>query len=134
MIGRLAYLDSSAYVKLVLQEVGHRPLREELAEWGGYLSSSLLGVEALRASARYGEGYVREARAWLHDVALVPLDDAVLDHAASLPPAGLRSLDALHVATALSVGEDLGAFFTYDDRLSAAATEQGLPVVSPGVA
>lgn len=102
-----------------------------MAEWDGYVSSALLGVEAIRAGARHGEGYAGDARAWLHDVALIPLDDALLDHAASLQPAGLRSLDALHLATALSVRDDLGALFTYDDRLAEAAAACGLPVTTP---
>jgi len=119
-------------VKLVLREAQERPLRAAMAGWGGYVSSALLGVEAIRAGARHGEEYAGDARAWLQDVALIPLDDALLDHAASLQPVGLRSLDALHLATALSVRDDLGALFTYDDRLAAAAEERGLPVAGPG--
>ncbi len=118
-------------MKLPLQEPEHQALREELAEWEGYASSALLGVEAIRACARYGAAYARDARAWLEGVALLPLDDAVLDAATSLMPIGLRSLDALHLATALSVREELGALVTYDERLGEAATDHGLNVVQP---
>jgi uncharacterized protein len=123
-------LDSSAYVKLPLQEAGHEALRGELAEWEGYVSSALLGVEAIRACARYGDEYT-QARAWLEGVALLPLSDAVLDEATSLPQSGLRSLDALHLATALSVREEIGAFLTYEERLGDAAKELGINVVQP---
>jgi len=66
------------------------------------------------------------------DISLLPLDDVVLEEATALQPAGLRSLDAIHLATALSVRKEIGAFLAYDDRLAQAAKEQGLPVVQPG--
>lgn len=88
-------------------------------------------MEAVRACARYGQSYARDARAWLEGVALLPLDDAVLDEATSLLPAGLRSLDALHLATALRVREEIGIFVTYDERLGAAAGKHGLNVEQP---
>jgi len=115
----------------VLEQSGHVELRLELAEWPGYVSSALLSVETQRACARYGEAYGREARAWLEGVALLPLDDSVLDEAASLELPALRSLDAIHLATALSVREEIGALFTYDERLAAAAAESGLNVARP---
>lgn len=103
----------------------------ELAKWDGYVSSALLGVEAIRACGRYGERYAAEARSFLGDMALLPLDDAVLERAASIDPAELRSLDALHLATALSIGNEVGVFVTYDDRLGAAAAHHGLAVSQP---
>jgi uncharacterized protein len=102
---------------------------QEIAEWDGYISSALLGVEAIRACARYGDRYARNARAWLDGLALLPLDDAVLDQASSLEPTGLRSLDALHLATALTVREELGVFVCCDFRLAAAAADCGLRVI-----
>lgn len=118
-------------MKLPLREVESRALLEELAEWDGYLSSALLAVEAIRACGRYGRAYEVDARSFLEGVALLPLDSAVLDLAASLGPAQLRSLDALHLATALSARDELGVFFTYDQRLGAAAAERGLNVSQP---
>jgi uncharacterized protein len=118
-------------VKLPLREAEHEPLLEELVEWDGYVSSALIGVEGIRACRRYGEEYAVEARSFLRDMALVPVDDAVLDVATSLGPAMLRSLDALHLATALSVRDEIGAFVTYDQRLADAADAQGLNVVQP---
>jgi predicted nucleic acid-binding protein len=60
------------------------------------------------------------------------LDDAVLDVAVSLAPSRLRTLDALHLATALTVKEEIGAFFAYDERLREAAADHGLPVAPGG--
>lgn len=118
-------------MKLPLREVELDPLLAELAEWDGYVSSALLGVEAIRACGRYEGEYVAEARAFLDGVALLPLDDAVLDEAAAIDPAELRSLDALHLATALSVRDEIGLFVTYDERLGAAAADRGLSVSRP---
>jgi uncharacterized protein len=115
----------------VLEQSGHAELRQELAEWPGYVSSSLLSVEAIRACARYGAAYAREARAWLEGIALLPMDGSVLDEAASLKPPSLRSLDAIHLATALSVRDEIGAFVTYDQRLAEAARQAGLTVTQP---
>jgi predicted nucleic acid-binding protein len=120
-------------VKLPLQEDGHAALLEELAEWDGYVSSTLLAVESIRACARYGPDYADDAREWLVGLALLPLDDAVMDAATALGPTPLRSLDALHLATALTIRDDVGAFVAYDDRLATAAGDHGLPVVRPGL-
>ncbi len=95
------------------------------------MSSALLAVEAVRACARYGPEYAVRARAWLEGLALLPLDDAILDTATSLDPAGLRSLDALHLATALSVREEIGVLVTYDQHLADAAAGCGLSVAQP---
>lgn len=132
MTARLAYLDTSAYVKLPLEETGHEGLRSELSRWDGYVSSMLLGVEAIRACSRYGSDRAKDAREWLEGVALLPLDDTVLDVATSLSPASVRTLDALHLATALTVRDEIGAFFTYDQRLAEAAADHGLPIFRPG--
>lgn len=115
----------------MLRESEEGALRADMSRWDGYVSSALLGVEAMRACARHGDGYLQDARAWLLDVALLPLDDVLLDAAASVGPSTLRSLDALHLATAISVRGDIGAFFTYDQRLAEAAERHGLPVVAP---
>lgn len=118
-------------MKVVLREPGENVLRAEMAEWDGYVSSALLAVEAVRACSRHRSEYVQDAREWLLDVALLPMDDAVLNEATSLEPAALRSLDALHLATALSIRDEIGAFFTYDKRLGEAADDCGLNVLRP---
>lgn len=118
-------------MELPLREAEHENLLVELARWQGYVSSALLGVEAIRACERYGQQYAADARSFLADVSLMPLDDAVLAEAVSLDPATLRSLDALHLATALSIRDDVGVLVTYDQRLAEAATACGFSVASP---
>lgn len=127
----MAYLDSSAYVKLPLREPGHESLRQELSYWSGFVSSSLLGVEAIRACSRYGVDYAKDARAWLMDMALMPIDDDVLDRASSVGSSKLRALDAFHLATALTIENEIGSFFTYDHRLADAAADHGFAVFPP---
>lgn len=102
-----------------------------MAEWDGYVSSTLLVVEAVRACAQHRSEYRKDAKDWLVGVTLVPLDYDLLESAAELRPAGLRSLDAIHLATAISVRDEVGAFVTYDERLAVAASEHGLQVVAP---
>jgi predicted nucleic acid-binding protein len=95
------------------------------------VSSALLAVETMRACARYGPRFADAAAGALDAVSLVPLDDGVLQHAAALSTPGLRTVDALHLATALSLREEIGVVLTYDDRLAAAAAAAGLTVRSP---
>ena len=118
-------------MKLPLRESEEDALRLEMANWDGYVSSALLGLEAIRACSRHGSGYVEDARDWLLDVSLLPLGDALLADAAALRPAGLRSLDAIHLATALSVRDEIGAFLCYDERLIEAVEHHGLEAMSP---
>jgi len=119
-------------VKLIVGEPESVALHRELGRWMAWTSSALLGVEAVRVCRRLGEEVADSAEASLSDIALVPMDDAVLAIARRLDPRELRSLDAIHLATALSIGTDLGALFSYDDRLTAAALAAGLSVVAPG--
>jgi predicted nucleic acid-binding protein len=91
----------------------------------------LLGVESIRVCDRYGHDFGRDARAWLDAVSLLPLDGTVLDCAVSLPPPNLGTLDALHLATAQTIRNEIGAFLTYDHRLAEAATACGFAVLQP---
>ena len=74
---------------------------------------------------------IPEARKLLAGVHLIRLDDALLDRAAELDPTELRSLDSIHLAAAASLGDDLAAVVSYDDRLLAAAASLGLPIATP---
>lgn len=134
MNGALLYLDSSALVKLVLHEPETGPLRELLAEWPERISSALARVEVLRAvrRARAGEEAYRRAENTVSRTGLVRLNGAVLGVAAGLETSELRTLDAIHLATALSVGEELGGMVCYDARLSEAAVSSGITVLAPG--
>jgi uncharacterized protein len=125
-----AYLDTSAFVKLIRSEPESKALRSELSG-RELVSSALLSVEGRRAAARYGELAASRARIALTTVTLIPIDEPILDDAADLPPQELRPLDALHLATAQSLGEELDRFYCYDDRLSVAALALDIPVSKP---
>lgn len=125
------YLDTSAFMKLVRSEPETRALRQQMSSGAELVSSALLLVEGRRAAARYGALALTRARAALSAITLLPLDDGALEHAAELEPAALRSLDALHLPAALSVGEDLRSFYCYDERLAGAALTLGLDVRDP---
>jgi predicted nucleic acid-binding protein len=129
----LAYLDSSALVKLVVREEGSDALRAWLAGHPEVVSSALAVTEVRRAIGRVSgrRSLSDRARLVLDGVALLAVDVAVLEAAAALRPPELRTLDAIHVASALSLGGDLLAFVTYDDRQAGAARRAGLRVESP---
>jgi predicted nucleic acid-binding protein len=124
------YLDTTAFIKLVLAEPESGPLREELLG-RELLSSSLLSVEGRRAARRYGALAAGRARAALTAITLLPLDQPILDAAAELDPTELRSLDALHLATVMSLGEDLERLYCYDGPLANAARALGIDVRQP---
>ena len=124
------YLDTSAFIKLVRSEAESSALRRDLAG-RELLSSALLVVEGRRAARRYGELASTRARAALTAITLLPMDELIIEAACELNPAGLRSLDALHLATVLSMREDLERLYCYDDRLSGAAQAHGIKVAQP---
>jgi predicted nucleic acid-binding protein len=128
-----AYLDTSAIVKLIAEEPGSAALERFLAAWPERTSSALTRTEAVRALRRAGlTDRLAAVQALLRRVRLVAADVPILDRAAGLGPPELRSLDAIHLATALELTTDLGVFVTYDDRQAAAASTLGLNVASPG--
>ena len=126
----LQYLDSSALVKLVVPEAESRALREALRSWPERVSSVVAEIEVERVGRRLGGGAIRRARSVLARLALVELDTEVRGMA-PLWPAELSVIDAVHLATALTLGDDLGAICTYDARLQDAASVAGLGVVAP---
>lgn len=129
----MIYLDSSALLKLLFQEAESDALDLWLTARGGVpkLSSELAKVEVLRACRRLDQAALPAAELLLTQLDLVPLTGAVVDRAARIEGATLRSFDALHLASALTVGGDLSYFVGYDHRLMAAAAEAGLPVRRP---
>ncbi len=132
MSAEVAYLDASAVVKLLVREAETTALRRRLKDWPHRVSSALLRVELLRTVRRAGLPRLMEgARRHLASVDLIRLDDDILERAAEIEPSTIRSLDAIHLATALGLGNDLGAVVTYDTRMSAAAQALGLPVIAP---
>ena len=129
----LVYLDSSALVKLVVPEPESMALLERLRAWPRRVSSALALTEVPRALLRAGFGAAvhRRARAVLERLDLVDVDRRILTAAAALEPSGLRTLDAIHLATALVVREDLELVVTYDRRLRAAAERVHVTVAAP---
>jgi predicted nucleic acid-binding protein len=126
------YVDTSAFLKLVVEEEHSGALRKwSEADEERLFSSDLMRVEALRSARRHSPAAVAAARDRLDSVALLPVTRAAYDMAAELDPAILRTLDALHLAIALGVGDELEGIVTYDDRLAAAATLHGVTVAKP---
>jgi hypothetical protein len=126
------YLDTSAAVKLVVTEKGSASLRRWVtARDESMFSSDLLRTELLRATRRSAPEEMVQARAVLDSLILVTLSTAVCERAAILEPDVLRSLDSLHLAAALEMGDELETVVTYDRRLADGAEALGLSVVAP---
>ena len=128
----MLYLDASAIVKLVRNEPETPALVEAIRADPEVVSSALSWTEVVRA-ARRARVRTTRATAVLDAIAAVPIDDGILRDAAELAPAWLRTLDAIHLATARSLGEDIDAVITYDERMIEAAASLALAVRSPGV-
>ena len=129
----MIYLDSAAVVKLVHAEPESAALRgwlDERAETG-WISSVLVEIESFRALARYAPDAVSRLPAVLDQIDLIDLDQRIRMLARTVTPATVRSLDAIHLGTALHVRSALTSFVTYDKRLLDAAQAAGLPIDSP---
>lgn len=127
-----AYLDSSALLKLVVEEPESWALSDYVGD-SRSLSSDLSLVELPRAVRRLGLGSrpLSLAAKVLDGLELLRLDDEILARAGDVSSPALRSLDAIHLASALSLGRELDALVTYDRRLASAAADAGLRVESP---
>lgn len=125
------YLDASAAVKLVVSEAETASVRKFLAGEGTRISSRVLAVELMRAVARASSASLDQARSLLEAIEFIELNSEIAERAARLEPVGLRSLDAIHLASALAVADELDAFVTYDARQADAARALGIPVESP---
>ena len=128
---RATYLDSSAIVKLVVAEPESRALRAHLRRRRPLVSSALARTEVVRALLPAGAIAMSRGREVLRRLDLVRISDRVLDMAGTLEPAQVRSLDAIHLATAQLLGEDLSQVITYDDRMADAARSLGLKTTAP---
>ncbi len=129
----MIYLDTSALVKLVFEEDESSILEDWLAQRGELpkVSSDVAVIELLRTARRYDRLAVSTARQVLSGLDLVPVAGEVLELASFADPQELRSLDAIHLASALALGDALTSFVAYDVRLLHAATVANLAVVSP---
>lgn len=126
----VAYVDASALVKLIVDEAESGALLRWAVEIDRLVTSRVGIVETVRAASRRGHDVTPRSRV-LTDVSIHELDPGIASVAAGLPPPLLRTLDAIHLATAMALGPELDAFVTYDDRLAEAARAVGLPVVRP---
>jgi predicted nucleic acid-binding protein len=127
------YLDTSALVKLVFEEDESSALAQWVAEQIGVpkISSDLATVELLRTVRRTNESALSAAVILLDGIDLLRLDQSVVERAARVTPPELRSLDAIHLASAMSVKTHLTAFVAYDNQLCSAARDAGMSVESP---
>jgi predicted nucleic acid-binding protein len=129
----MIYLDSAAVVKLVHAEPESPALRAWLSERAetDWTSSVLVEIELFRALARYAPEAVTRLHLVLDQIELIDMSPRVRVLAQTVRPVTIRSLDAIHLGTALTVRPDLTSFVTYDKRLLEAATAVGLPTDSP---
>jgi predicted nucleic acid-binding protein len=129
----LYYADTSAVIKLLVEETDSKAFAafydaHDDAEW---VSSALLRIELTRVVLRATPAMLPDARELLLAFSYIAIDDEIVDAAMNEPDRGLRSLDAIHLATARILAPELDGLLTYDDRLGKTATDAGLPVASP---
>ena len=129
----MIYLDSAAVVKLAHAEPESAALRAWLDERAetGWISSVLTEIESFRALAWYAPQAASRLPAVLDQIDLIDLNQRIRMLAQTVTPATVRSLDAIHLGTALRSGSSLTSFVTYDKRLLDAAQAAGLPIDAP---
>jgi predicted nucleic acid-binding protein len=126
------YLDTSALVKLVVAEAQTPALRTWLSHSGRVpVTCDLSRTELLRAVKRVAPDRLVQAREVLDAVTVLEVTTTMFESAGRLDAVSLRTLDAIHLAAALSLGDDLDAIVTYDDRQAQAARANAVPVESP---
>ncbi len=128
---RATYVDSSAIVKLAVDEPESAALRRYLRRRRPLVVSALARTEVSRALLPLGQAAVQRGHDVLSRIELLRINDRILISAGSLVPAELRSLDAIHLATAQQLGADLARVVTYDDRMASAAEAMGWSVAAP---
>lgn len=127
------YLDTSALVKLAVHEAESAALFAWAKGYGGdaLVTSDIARTELMRALRRSAPDAAQRGRIVLESVTLIGLSPQILDAAGRLEPVTLRSLDAIHLSSALALGDDLESLVTYDERLADATRAYGIPVTAP---
>lgn len=126
------YVDTSAAAKLLTREPESDALRQWIAHERPVLTSSdLLRTELMRVARRLAGDESARADAILAGILILPLPPPTFDVAGRLLPAGMRSLDAIHLAAALDLGDELDGLLTYDERLADAASGLAIEVITP---
>lgn len=129
----VAYVDSSALLKLVVSEPETAALEADLTRRDGLVSSRIAVVECHRAARRAGNRRIlQRTEEVLESIYLLDLTPGIIERASALGPSALRSLDAIHLASALSVPDTDIEVITYDDRMAEAARANGVRVSQPG--
>jgi uncharacterized protein len=127
-----AYVDTSALVKLFKAERETETFRAALADWPVQVASELLRVEAICTARRLGgQDVLQRASETLERINLIPISPEIIELATAAHTPPLRAMDAIHLATALTMREDLGAIFVYDNDLHAAAQGHHLNPLAP---
>ena len=127
-----AYIDASALVKLFKAERETAAFRTALSDWPVQVASELIRVEAVCTARRIGgEDLLHRANAALERLSLIPISREIIELAANAYRPTLRAMDAIHLATALTMREDLGVVFVYDGDLHAAALAHHLNPLAP---
>lgn len=125
------YVDSSALVKLVVEEPESGALRRHLRRRSPLVASALVRTEVVRAVLPQGDAAVARAQVVLSLLELIRVNDQVLRAAGALLPPEIRSLDAIHLATVVLLRRDVGTLVTYDERMTAAARTLKLRTAAP---
>ncbi len=128
---RATYLDSSAVVKLAVLEPESAALRRYLRRKHPLVTSALARTEVARALLPFGATALARGEDALSRLDIVRVNDRILRSAGTMPPAELRPLDAIHLATAAALGADLARICTYDEWMAGVATGLGMSVVAP---
>lgn len=132
-MGPPVYFDTSALAKLILEEPESQKLRRFIDSSSIQpVSAEISDVELVRAVMREDESLLDNTLEILAQVVLLPMTASIRLRASYLKPVSVRSLDAIHVATALEIQADLDALLSYDNRLLKSASDAGLKVLSPG--
>jgi predicted nucleic acid-binding protein len=127
-----AYVDTSALVKLFKAERETEAFRTALADWPVQVASELIRVEAICTARRLGDqDILQRASEALERINLIPISPEIIELATDAQTPPLRAMDAIHLATALTMREDLGAIFVYDNDLHAAAGAHHLNPIAP---
>ncbi len=128
---RATYLDTSAIVKLVVLEPESTALRRYLRRKHPLVTSALAHTEVARALLPFGAAALARGEDTMSRLDVIRINDRILRGAGTMLPARLRSLDAIHLATAVALGVDLARVCTYDERMARSAAELGMTVVAP---
>lgn len=128
---KTVYVDTSVLGRVLLDEPDKQAIQRALAKFGQRVASRLLRVELRRVGLRCK--VLDRANLMIANVALVPIDDGILDVTETLTPSTVGTLDAIHLATAVRLAEEgrLDALMTYDRQLADGAREHGIEVLSP---